>query len=211
MWSSPEDCIGVAARLGFFPMRRCGGRGLGARQNVLFRNGAILFREKATKAASVTQKSSKMSALQKAVQQVQSNYGKGSLMNLGDSSIAEGVEVISTGSLGLDLALGVGGIPKGRIIEVYGPEASGKTTVALHIIAEAQKAGGTCCFIDAEHALDATYARKLGVDTSSLLLSQPDSGEQALDITDTLVRSSAVDLVVIDSVAALTPRYRTSA
>ena len=165
---------------------------------------AALLRGKATKAAAVN-KSSKLSALQKAVQQVQSSYGKGSLMNLGDSPIAEGVEVISSGSLGLDLALG-GGIPKGRIIEVYGPEASGKTTVALHIIAEAQKAGGTCCFIDAQHALDASYARKLGVDTSSLLLSQPDSGEQALDITDTLVRSSAVDLVVVDSVAALTPR-----
>jgi len=148
----------------------------------------------------------KLGALEKAIQQIQSSYGKGSLMKLDSSEIAEGVEVISTGSLGVDMALGVGGVPKGRIIEVYGPEASGKTTLALHIIAELQKTGGTCCFIDAEHALDATYARKLGVDTSSLLLSQPDSGEQALDICDTLIRSSAVDLVVVDSVAALTPR-----
>ena len=172
---------------------------------------ATLFataRQKVTKsgAGAVEKKNGKLSALEKAMAQIQSSYGKGSLMRLDSSDIAEGVEVISTGSLGLDMALGVGGVPKGRIVEIYGPEASGKTTVALHIIAEAQKNGDTCCFIDAEHALDASYARKLGVDTSSLLLSQPDSGEQALDISDTLIRSSAVDLVVIDSVAALTPR-----
>lgn len=156
-------------------------------------------------ARSVTNKSPKLGALEKAMKEIQATHGKGSLMRL-DASDITGVEVIPTGSLGLDLALGVGGVPKGRIVEVYGPEASGKTTLALHIIAEAQRGGGTCCFIDAEHALDASYAKDLGVNTEELLISQPDSGEQALDITDTLVRSSSVDLIVIDSVAALTPR-----
>jgi recombination protein RecA len=137
---------------------------------------------------------------------VEKQYGKGALMKLGDTSVEREIPVISTGSLGVDLALGVGGLPRGRIVEVYGPESSGKTTLALHVIAEAQKAGGVCAFIDAEHALDVTYAKKLGVRTEELLLSQPDHGEQALEITDMLVRSEAVDMVVIDSVAALVPK-----
>jgi recombination protein RecA len=137
---------------------------------------------------------------------VEKQYGKGALMKLGDAAVHREVPVISTGSLGLDLALGVGGLPRGRIAEVYGPESSGKTTLALHAIAEAQKAGGVCAFIDAEHALDVTYAKKLGVKTEELLLSQPDHGEQALEITDMLVRSEAVDMVVVDSVAALVPK-----
>ncbi|MEA3297781.1 MAG: recombinase RecA [candidate division Zixibacteria bacterium] len=144
-------------------------------------------------------------ALEAALTQIERSFGKGSIMRLGDSTVLE-VEVISTGSLGLDRALGVYGIPRGRVTEVFGPESSGKTTLALHIIAEAQKAGGVAAFIDAEHALDATYARVLGVNTDNLLVSQPDTGEQALDITETLVRSGGVDIVVIDSVAALTPR-----
>ncbi|RKX27573.1 MAG: recombinase RecA [Candidatus Zixiibacteriota bacterium] len=144
-------------------------------------------------------------ALEAALTQIERSFGKGSIMRLGDSTVLE-IDVIPTGSLGLDHALGVGGIPRGRVTEVYGPESSGKTTLALHMIAEAQKAGGEAAFIDAEHALDATYARALGVNTDDLLVSQPDTGEQALDICETLVRSSAVDIVVIDSVAALTPR-----
>jgi len=144
-------------------------------------------------------------ALEAALSQIERSFGKGSIMRLGDGSVLE-VEVIPTGSLGLDRALGVGGIPRGRVSEIFGPESSGKTTLALHILAEAQKAGGVAAFIDAEHALDATYARALGVDIDNLLVSQPDTGEQALDITETLVRSSAVDIIVIDSVAALTPR-----
>jgi len=144
-------------------------------------------------------------ALEAALVQIERSFGKGSIMRLGDNSVVE-MEIISTGSLGLDRALGVWGIPRGRVSEVYGPESSGKTTLALHIIAEAQKAGGVAAFIDAEHALDATYSRALGVNTDELLVSQPDTGEQALDITETLVRSSAVDIIVIDSVAALTPR-----
>jgi len=144
-------------------------------------------------------------ALEAALSQIERSFGKGSIMRLGDGSVLE-VEIIPTGSLGLDRALGVGGIPRGRVTEIFGPEASGKTTMALHILAEAQKAGGVAAFIDAEHALDATYARALGVDIDNLLVSQPDTGEQALDITETLVRSSAVDIIVIDSVAALTPR-----
>ena len=144
-------------------------------------------------------------ALDAALTQIERSFGKGSIMRLGDNKIMA-VEVISTGSLGVDYALGVGGIPRGRVIEIYGPESSGKTTMALHIIAEAQKVGGTAAFIDAEHALDAKYARALGVDTDNLLISQPDTGEQALEITETLVRSGALDLIVIDSVAALTPR-----
>jgi len=144
-------------------------------------------------------------ALEAALAQIERSFGKGAIMRLGGSTVLE-IEVIPTGSLGLDHALGVCGIPRGRVTEIYGPESSGKTTLALHIIAEAQKLGGVAAFIDAEHALDATYARALGVDTDDLLVSQPDTGEQALDITETLVRSSAVDLIVIDSVAALTPR-----
>jgi len=148
----------------------------------------------------------KNKALDAALSQIERAFGKGSIMRMGNRSAAEEAEVISTGSLGLDLALGIGGVPKGRIIEIYGPESSGKTTLALHIIAEAQKRGGTCAFIDAEHALDPGYARKLGVDVDNLLISQPDAGEQALEICDTLVRSGAVDVLVVDSVAALVPR-----
>ena len=144
-------------------------------------------------------------ALDAALTQIERTFGKGSIMRLGDGMIAE-VEVIPTGSLGLDHALGVWGIPRGRIVEVFGPESSGKTTLALHIIAEAQRLGGVAAFIDAEHALDANYAQSLGIDLSNLIISQPDNGEQALDITETLVRSGAVDIIVIDSVAALTPK-----
>lgn len=148
----------------------------------------------------------KKKALEAALSQIEKNYGKGSVMKLGDPENIVEIESISTGSLGLDIALGIGGLPRGRIIEIYGPESSGKTTLALHTVAEAQKAGGICGFIDAEHALDPAYANKLGVDIEDLLISQPDNGEQALEITDTLVRSGAVDVLVIDSVAALTPR-----
>jgi len=144
-------------------------------------------------------------ALEAALTQIERTFGKGSIMRMGDENVLE-VEVISTGSLGLDHALGVWGIPRGRAIEIFGPEASGKTTLALHVIAEAQKAGGVAAFIDAEHAFDATYARALGIDLPNLLMSQPDNGEQALEITETLVRSGAVDLIVVDSVAALTPK-----
>ncbi|MCX7369441.1 MAG: recombinase RecA [Alphaproteobacteria bacterium] len=146
-------------------------------------------------------------ALDAALSQIERAFGKGSIMRLGAKQSLQGdIEVISSGSLGLDLALGIGGLPKGRIIEIYGPESSGKTTLALHVIAEAQKRGGTCAFVDAEHALDPGYARKLGVDVDNLLISQPDAGEQALEIADTLVRSGAVDVLVVDSVAALVPR-----
>jgi recombination protein RecA len=145
-------------------------------------------------------------ALAAALSQIEKQFGKGSVMRMGDANAVRNIEVISTGSLGLDLALGVGGVPKGRVVEIYGPESSGKTTMTLHVIAEAQKTGGTCAFVDAEHALDPTYAQKLGVDTDELLVSQPDTGEQALEITDMLVRSGAVDVVVVDSVAALTPK-----
>jgi len=147
----------------------------------------------------------KSKALDAAVAQIERAFGKGSIMRMGARPDQQ-IEVIPSGSLGLDLALGVGGLPRGRVIEIYGPESSGKTTLALHAIAEAQKRGGTCAFIDAEHALDPIYARKLGVDVDNLLISQPDAGEQALEICDTLVRSEAVDVVVIDSVAALVPR-----
>ena len=147
----------------------------------------------------------KQKALAAALGQIDRAFGKGSIMRLGEAPVVE-IEAISTGSLGLDIALGIGGLPKGRIVEIYGPESSGKTTLALHCIAEAQKSGGVCAFVDAEHALDPIYARKLGVDLDDLLVSQPDTGEQALEITDTLVRSGAVDVLVIDSVAALTPR-----
>jgi recombination protein RecA len=148
----------------------------------------------------------KTKALDAALSQIERAFGKGSIMRLGKNQQAVEIETISTGSLGLDIALGVGGLPKGRVIEIYGPESSGKTTLALHTIAEAQKKGGVCGFIDAEHALDPIYARKLGVNLDDLLISQPDTGEQALEITDTLVRSGAIDVLVIDSVAALTPR-----
>jgi recombination protein RecA len=147
----------------------------------------------------------KQKALESALAQIERSFGKGSIMKLG-STPALDISAISTGSIGLDIALGVGGLPKGRIIEIYGPESSGKTTLALHVIAEEQKAGGVCAFVDAEHALDPVYARKVGVDIDELLISQPDTGEQALEITETLVRSGAVSVVVVDSVAALTPK-----
>jgi recombination protein RecA len=145
-------------------------------------------------------------AIAAALGEIEKQFGKGAIMRLGDAEAAAPVPVISTGSLGVDIALGTGGLPRGRIVEVYGPESSGKTTLALHVVAEAQRAGGVCAFIDAEHALDVGYARKLGVHTEDLLLSQPDNGEQALEITDMLVHSEAVDVIVIDSVAALVPR-----
>ncbi|MEX6508987.1 recombinase RecA [Jiella sp. M17.18] len=148
----------------------------------------------------------KNKALDAALSQIERAFGKGSIMRLGQNEQIVEIETVSTGSLGLDIALGVGGLPKGRIVEIYGPESSGKTTLALHTIAEAQKKGGICAFVDAEHALDPVYARKLGVDLENLLISQPDTGEQALEITDTLVRSGAIDVLVVDSVAALTPR-----
>jgi recombination protein RecA len=148
----------------------------------------------------------KSKALDLALSQIEKQFGKGSIMKLGEQAIVTDIPVISTGSLGLDLALGVGGLPRGRVVEIYGPESSGKTTLALECIAEAQKLGGTCAFIDAEHALDAGYARKLGVKVEDLLISQPDNGEQALEIAETLVQSGAVDVLVIDSVAALVPR-----
>ncbi|MBU1212625.1 MAG: recombinase RecA [Alphaproteobacteria bacterium] len=148
----------------------------------------------------------KQRALEAALAQIDKNFGKGSIMRLGENNHAHDIEVVPTGSLGLDLALGIGGLPLGRVVEIYGPESSGKTTLALHVIAEAQKKGGTCAFIDAEHALDPIYAKKLGVKVEDLLVSQPDCGEQALEIADTLVRSGAVTVLVIDSVAALTPK-----
>jgi recombination protein RecA len=148
----------------------------------------------------------KNKALDAALTQIERAFGKGSIMRMGARPGDEQIEVIPSGSLGLDLAVGVGGLPRGRILEIYGPESSGKTTLALHVIAEAQKLGGTCAFVDAEHALDPIYARKLGVDVDALLISQPDAGEQALEIADTLVRSGAVDVLVVDSVAALVPR-----
>lgn len=148
----------------------------------------------------------KAKALDAALSQIERHFGKGSIMRLGKNDKIMEIETVSTGSLGLDIALGIGGLPRGRIVEIFGPESSGKTTLALHTIAESQKKGGVCAFIDAEHALDPIYARKLGVDLDNLLISQPDAGEQALEIADTLVRSGAVDVLVVDSVAALTPR-----
>ena len=145
-------------------------------------------------------------ALESALSQIERQFGKGSIMKLGDENAIQEIEATSTGSLGLDIALGIGGLPKGRIVEIYGPESSGKTTLTLHCVAEEQKKGGVCAFVDAEHALDPQYAKKLGVDLDELLISQPDTGEQALDITDPLVRSGAVSMVVVDSVAALTPK-----
>jgi recombination protein RecA len=148
----------------------------------------------------------KTKALAAALSQIEKQFGKGSIMRLGDAEVAKDIEVVSTGSLGLDIALGVGGLPRGRVVEIYGPESSGKTTLTLQVIAEMQKMGGTAAFIDAEHALDPQYAQKLGVNVGDLLISQPDTGEQALEIADMLVRSGSVDIVVIDSVAALTPK-----
>ena len=148
----------------------------------------------------------KLKALNSTIAMIEKQYGRGAIMKLGDYNVNTDIEVIPTGCLSLDLALGVGGVPRGRILEIYGPESSGKTTVALHIIAETQKAGGVAAFIDAEHALDAQYAHALGVDTNGLYLSQPDTGEQALDIVETMVRSNAMDIIVVDSVAALTPK-----
>lgn len=148
----------------------------------------------------------KQKALTAALAQIEKQFGKGSIMRLGDAEIAQDIQVVSTGSLGLDIALGVGGLARGRVIEIYGPESSGKTTLTLHAVAEMQKLGGTCAFIDAEHALDVQYAAKLGVDVNNLLISQPDTGEQALEIADALVRSGSIDLIVIDSVAALVPK-----
>ena len=151
-------------------------------------------------------KKENLNKLKSVISNIEKSYGKGSIMMLGKKDIDSNIDVYSTGSLGLDIALGIGGVPKGRVIEVYGPESSGKTTLTLHIIAEAQKTGGTCAFIDAEHALDPGYAKKLGVNIDELLISQPDTGEQALEISDTLVKSEGIDLLVIDSVAALVPR-----
>src|SRR3569832_2161644 len=148
----------------------------------------------------------KSKALSAALSQIERQFGKGSVMRMGDAGAVKDVEAISTGSLSLDIALGIGGLPRGRVVEIYGPESSGKTTLTLQVVAQAQKLGGTCAFIDAEHALDPTYAEKLGVKVDDLLLSQPDTGEQALEIADMLVRSSAIDVIVVDSVAALTPR-----
>ncbi len=148
----------------------------------------------------------KQKALDSALAQIERQFGKGSIMKLGDGTALQEIEASSTGSLGLDIALGIGGLPMGRIVEIYGPESSGKTTLTLHCIAEQQKKGGVCAFVDAEHALDPQYAKKLGVDLDELLISQPDTGEQALEITDTLVRSGAVNMVIVDSVAALTPK-----
>ncbi|MFN4359661.1 MAG: recombinase RecA [Hylemonella sp.] len=150
--------------------------------------------------------SEKAKALQAALAQIEKQFGKGTIMRLGEGEAIEDIQVVSTGSLGLDIALGVGGLPRGRVVEIYGPESSGKTTLTLQVIAEMQKIGGTCAFVDAEHALDVQYAQKLGVNLPDLLISQPDTGEQALEIVDSLVRSGAVDLIVVDSVAALTPK-----
>ncbi len=157
------------------------------------------------KAQAEQEKQKKLKALEATLGNIEKNYGKGTIMKLGEN-VAESIPSISTGSIGLDYALGIGGLPKGRVVEIYGPESSGKTTLALHVIAEAQKNGGIAAFIDAEHAFDRFYAEKLGVDTQNLLISQPDHGEQALEITDNLIRSGAIDVIVIDSVAALTPK-----
>ena len=153
-----------------------------------------------------TNQSEKAKALAAALAQIEKQFGKGSIMRLGDDAAPPDVQVVSTGSLGLDVALGVGGLPRGRVIEIYGPESSGKTSLTLHVVSEMQKLGGTCAFVDAEHALDTQYAQKLGVNLNELLISQPDTGEQALEMVDALVRSGAVDLIIVDSVAALVPR-----
>ena len=156
--------------------------------------------------SNIADQAEKAKALQAALAQIEKQFGKGSIMRLGEGEAVEDIQTVSTGSLGLDIALGVGGLPRGRVVEIYGPESSGKTTLTLQVIAEMQKTGGTCAFVDAEHALDPQYAQKLGVNLQDLLISQPDTGEQALEIVDSLVRSGAVDLIVIDSVAALTPK-----
>jgi recombination protein RecA len=168
---------------------------------VFFATLSILFGAKEVHAVS-----DKNKAIELALSQIEKQFGKGAIMRLGNDEVLPGVEAISTGAISLDLALGVGGVPRGRVIEVYGPESSGKTTLALHIVAEAQKSGGIAAFVDAEHALDINYARKLGVKTDDLLVSQPDTGEQALEIAETLVRSGAIDVLVVDSVAALVPK-----
>ena len=162
--------------------------------------------EKVIKMEDAKSKGERAKALQAALLQIEKQFGKGSIMRLADGEVVDEMEVVSTGSLGLDIALGIGGLPRGRVVEIYGPESSGKTTLTLQVIAEMQKIGGTCAFIDAEHALDAQYAQKLGIRLEDLLISQPDTGEQALEIADALVRSGSVDLIVIDSVAALTPK-----
>jgi len=158
------------------------------------------------RSASVADSKERQKALSAALAQIEKQFGKGSVMRLAEGAVVEDIQVVSTGSLGLDIALGVGGLPRGRVVEIYGPESSGKTTLTLQVIAEMQKIGGTCAFIDAEHALDAQYAQKLGVNLQELLISQPDTGEQALEIVDALVRSGSVELIVVDSVAALTPK-----
>jgi recombination protein RecA len=187
------------------PLRRCGATGRCDTMAVISLQSAdsVARRREALEQEPTMEKNK---ALDAALSQIERAFGKGSIMRMGARAGDQQIEVIPSGSLGLDLALGIGGLPRGRIIEIYGPESSGKTTLALHAIAEAQRRGGTCAFIDAEHALDPIYARKLGVDVDNLLLSQPDGGEQALEICDTLVRSGAVDVVVVDSVAALVPR-----
>ena len=162
--------------------------------------------EKVIKMQDAKSKGERAKALQAALSQIEKQFGKGSIMKLADGEVAEEIEVVSTGSLGLDVALGIGGLPRGRVVEIYGPESSGKTTLTLQVIAQMQGLGGTCAFIDAEHALDVQYAQKLGITLEDLLISQPDTGEQALEIADALVRSGSVDLIVIDSVAALTPK-----
>jgi recombination protein RecA len=162
--------------------------------------------DKVVKMEDAKSKTERGKALAAALSQIEKQFGKGSIMRLGDGEVVEEIEPVSTGSLGLDIALGIGGLPRGRVVEIYGPESSGKTTLTLQVISEMQKLGGTCAFIDAEHALDAQYAQKLGVSLEDLLISQPDTGEQALEIADALVRSGSVDLIVIDSVAALTPK-----
>ena len=151
-------------------------------------------------------KDNKLKSLEMAISQIEKNFGKGSIMRLGENSVVEGVQVIPTGSLTLDIATGIGGLPRGRVVEIYGPESSGKTTLALNAVAQAQAAGGTAAFIDAEHALDINYAKRIGVNVEDLLISQPDTGEQALEVTESLVRSGALDIIVIDSVAALVPK-----
>jgi recombination protein RecA len=170
----------------------------------------MFLKENSMSAANTTAakgaESEKSKALQAALAQIEKQFGKGTIMRLGEGEVIEDIQVVSTGSLGLDVALGVGGLPRGRVVEIYGPESSGKTTLTLQVIAEMQKLGGTCAFVDAEHALDVQYAQKLGVKLPEILISQPDTGEQALEIVDSLVRSGAVDLIVVDSVAALTPR-----
>ena len=162
--------------------------------------------DKLTRDERPTTKEEKLKALDAAISHIEKQYGKGSVMKLGDNSAHMNVEAVPTGSLSLDLALGIGGLPKGRIIEIYGPESSGKTTVALHAVAEVQKRGGIAGFIDAEHALDPVYAKRIGVAIDNLYISQPDNGEQALEITETMVRSGAIDIIIVDSVAALVPK-----